>query len=160
MGMRNTKQAIRQNHGSIAMVAIIAGILFIQPINVWLSDQRWWRDITGQTPFYAVVVTSTDITPEGLRLSGEMRKRRCEFDGLSAYVLVDGTRYRTSLDTSPEDAERPGGNRPPAAGPQAWGPWLIKWVGRHPESWSIWVRHQCPGERVPQENLFAKGEWE
>ena len=143
----------------IAIPLMAAYALLIAPAANLISETRWWRDVTELTPFSNVVVSSQKIVPTGLELMGTMRKRRCEFLGLDAYVTLHGVRYRTAIDTKPEDAERPSGSRAPTRGPQAWGPWIIKWSVPVPQAWSIWARHKCPGEDTPETNLFARGEW-
>ena len=143
----------------VAVPLMAAYALLIAPAANMISETRWWRDATDLTPFSDVVVAHQQIVPTGLEISGTMLKRRCEYLGLDAYVTLHGIRYRTAIDTGPEDAKRPGGSRAPTRGPQAWGPWVIEWSGQVPQAWSIWARHQCPHEPVPEVNLFARGEW-
>ncbi|MFB2530725.1 hypothetical protein ACEYYA_00990 [Paracoccus sp. p3-h83] len=124
-----------------------------------IGETRLARDLLLRTPFLAVAVTESQVLPRGIKVSGHMVKRRCDYRALSAYVL-SGDRWRRALiDTSPEDAVAPGGNRPP--GSQSWGPWLIEVRGGVvPTAWRIFAHHLCPEDRgVAQVNLFAQGEW-
>lgn len=145
----------------LAVPLMLLYAFIISPLAREISSTRWWRDVSGQTPFYSVKVTVQDITPEGLRLMGYFVKRRCEFRGLTAYVRVDGIKHRARVDTSKEDGGRPY-SRPPASGLQAFGPLEILWpmTRPKPDQWSIWARHMCPGETITQTNLFAKGLWQ
>ena len=123
-----------------------------------IAESRAWRDLTGQTPFHSVTVTRSSLTPRGAELSGEMVKRRCEYAGLSAYVMIGPAWVRARIDTRPEDAVRPPGDRPSLPQAQLWGPWVIEWRGPpDPSGWAIYAHHRCPDG--PQVNLFAAGIW-
>ncbi|MER5171577.1 hypothetical protein [Thioclava kandeliae] len=156
------KGAIRANRLPIYVLAAIAVLAVAEPWIRQAQSSRAWRDFTGQTPFVAVTVTAQNVTPEGLQLMGDMIKRRCEYRGLAAYVIIGGKGYRTVVDTSPEEELRPPGSRPPNRRAQPWGPWEIKWSAEKaiPESYELWAYHQCPGEKTVQTNLFASGKWE
>ncbi|WP_406735900.1 hypothetical protein [Thioclava sp. GXIMD4215] len=156
------KGALRANRLPIWVLAVIIVLAVAEPWIRQAQSSRAWRDFTGQTPFVSVSVTGASVTPEGLQAMGDMVKRRCEYRGLAAYVIIGGTSYRAVVDTSGEDDLRPPGSRPPNRLRQPWGPWLIVWSAEKaiPERYELWAYHQCPREKVVQVNLFASGDWE
>ncbi|WP_406870273.1 hypothetical protein ABEB22_10825 [Thioclava sp. 'Guangxiensis'] len=156
------KTAIRANRLPIWVLAAIIVLAVAEPWIRQAQSSRPWRDFTGQTPFVAVTVTAQNVTPEGLQLMGDMVKRRCEYRGLAAYVVIGGTSYRAVVDTSAEEELRPLGSRPPNRLKQPWGPWEIVWPAAKaiPERYELWAYHQCPREKTVQVNLFASGKWE
>ena len=125
-----------------------------------LTETRVARDLLLRTPFYGVVVTESSASVHHITLRGYMTKRRCEYRGLTAYVLDGDLWRRAVLDTSPEDGVSPTGNRPPGA--QWWGAWhiLARPSMAVPRAWRIFAHHLCPEDGgAAQVNLFAEGEW-
>tara|TARA_R110000868_G_scaffold256200_1_gene512909 strand:- start:36 stop:566 length:531 start_codon:yes stop_codon:yes gene_type:complete len=171
------KKAIKDFFGIIVHgcgVAFIAQIGLVQFDTV--TSSRIYRDLTEQTPFYDVEVYASQIEPRGLEVWGEMKKRRCEFGDLRAFVTFDdGPRQRAIVDTSAEDAKGATGNRSPSKDAQAWGPWSITRSDVTPDGWDIYAGHWCefvdatgqglsnPTSGYPllqyESNLFASGDW-
>lgn len=144
-----------------------------------VTASRMYRDLYGITPFYDVQVYRSVMSPGGISIFGEMKKRRCEFSDLLAFALTDGgPRVRAHISTSAEDARGVTGNRAPSANAQTWGPWFISWPSEEatPDAWDIHAGHWCPvvdvaGEPVVnnitgeprtayETNQFAHGAWE
>lgn len=156
--MTETLEAIRRN-AALTLVGCIALLLgALHPLLDRLGETRAWRDLAARTPFHSVTVTVADLVPGGAVLAGEMVKRRCAYRGLSAYIHAAGVWQRAQIDTAPEDARRPPGDRPAVPGAQLWGPWVILWQSPPvPVEWAIYAHHACP--EGLQVNLFARGAW-
>ncbi len=157
--MINTRAALRQN---FAMIVLLLTVMVISGFSAaWdaLSGKRWFRDITMQTPFYSVTAEAEPVDG-GLAVRGTMVKRRCEYQGLRAYVVrANGLRLPVALDVSPETDVWGGGSRPPSEMAEVWGPWVISApLFGHAAGWEIFAFHLCPNGRV-QVNLFAAGPW-
>jgi hypothetical protein len=118
-----------------------------------ITESRQWRDLTMSTPFYDVRLLSMNLKPEGLEISGTFIKRRCIFHDASAYVKIDDTWYKTTMD------DHTSNNRAPLKEPQRWGPRVILWSGLKPSYWVLEVEHKCPDETDPESNLFISGAW-
>lgn len=156
--MMHLREAIARGRVYLAVILIVLAWPAVAASWQHLSESRAWRDLTGRTPFHSVTVTRSALTPRGAELAGEMVKRRCEYLGLSAYVRVGEAWSRAVLDTSPEDAHRPAGDRPSMPEAQLWGPWLVVWQAPPtPSRWSIYAHHRC--REGLQVNLFAAGDW-
>lgn len=131
-----------------------------------LNEQRWFRDVTQQSPFHSVALLSSVVNPmeNSITVRGTMVKRRCQFDSLTGYITDnEGIRHRVFVNTEPEEIMTGiTGNRPPSDEAETWGPWLLTFIVAQelrPVSWEIWAHHLCPtGSRI-QANLFAEGEW-
>lgn len=157
----HSKEAYRRS-AHLRWIIFIIGILSFMPtVYLKLEDNRTYRDLIGITPFYGVTVDSQQMVSDGLLVTGTMIKRRCTFDGLSAYVTTKAGRFRVSVDTAPEDGQRPAGNRPPSPLPQLWGPWRIDFEGviDPVTHWQIFAHHDCPERTTIADNLFAEGDW-
>ncbi|QBR35770.1 hypothetical protein ETW23_06045 [Leisingera sp. NJS201] len=119
--MINTRAALRQNLTMIVLLLMVAVISGFSAAWDAFSGKRWFRDITMQTPFYAVTVEAEPVSG-GLVVRGTMVKRRCEYQGLRAYVVqASGLRFPVALDLSPETDVWGGGSRPPSEIAEAWG---------------------------------------
>lgn len=149
----------------IVGASLAAFILIAQFTVGYLSEQRWFRDITFQTPFYNVTVNSVvlDADTNTVTLSGWMSKRRCEFRSLTGYVTdSNNERHRVYVNTTPEDILTGiTGNRPPSKQVERWGPWEITFSveGYDAVNWEVWAHHRCPNFATVQSNLFASGKW-
>lgn len=157
--MINTRAALRQN---LAIIVLLLAVVVVSVFSAaWdvLSGKRWFRDLTMQTPFYAVTAEA-EAVDGGLAVRGTMVKRRCKYQGLRAYVIrASGVRMPVPLDLSPETRVWGGGSRPPSDIAEAWGPWVISApLSGRAAAWEIFAFHRCPdgGEQV---NLFAAGRW-
>ena len=156
--MIHLREALARGRAYLAIICVVLAWPIITSVWHHVGESRVWRDLTGQTPFHSVTVTRSAQMPRGAELSGEMVKRRCEYAGLSAYVRVGAAWERAVLDTRPEDARRPTGDRPSLPEAQLWGPWVIVWgAPDEPSRWSIYAAHRCP--QGLQVNLFASGGW-
>jgi len=157
--MINTRAALRRNFVMIVLLLAMAAVSGFPAARDALSEYRWFRDITMQTPFHAVTAEA-ELVDGGLAVRGTMVKRRCEYRGLRAYVVrADGLRVPVALDESPETEVWGGGSRPPSRAAEAWGPWVISAPGYgRAAKWQIFALHLCPDGRV-QVNLFAAGPW-
>ena len=157
--MINTRAALRQN--LLMIVLLLVAMVISGSSAAWdaLSANRWFRDITMQTPFYEVTVEAKPVAG-GLVVRGTMIKRRCTYQGLRAYVVrASGLRLPVAPDLSPETDVWGGGSRPPSELAEAWGPWVISApVFDHASGWEIFAFHLCPNGRV-QANLFVAGPW-
>jgi hypothetical protein len=157
--MINTRAALRRNFVMIVLLLTMAAISGFPAARDALSEYRWFRDITMQAPFYAVSAEAEPVDGS-LTVRGTMVKRRCEYQGLRAYVVrADGLRMPVPLDVSPETEVWGGGSRPPSEIAEAWGPWVISAPGHgRAERWEVFAFHRCPNGRM-QVNLFADGPW-
>lgn len=135
-----------------------------------LIEQRWFRDVTGQTPFHSVALLRSVVNPieNSITVSGTMIKRRCQFQSLTGYITDhEGIRHRVVVNTEPEEILTGiSGNRPPSNEAETWGPWLLSFAVEvvveqqlTPISWEIWVHHECPTRPNKQSNIFAWGDW-
>jgi hypothetical protein len=143
----------------LLMFALIIGTVPV--VSAKIMETRTFRDAFAITPFHSVVVDEQIVTPEGLIVKGHMIKRRCFYQDQSAYVrLSTGKTVWVYTDVAIDpNAHR--GSRPPSDLAQEWGPWLIKAnMNELPVSYEIWIKHECPNEPHPQDNLFASGRWE
>ena len=156
--MTHVRRTLRQSRIYLLIILAVLAWPALTEAGRRIAESRAWRDLTWQTPFHSVVVTRASLTTRGAELSGEMVKRRCEYAGLSAYVLIGHAWVWARIDTRPEDAMRPPGDRPSLPQAQLWGPWVIEWRGPpDPSEWAIYAHHRCPdGAQV---NLFAAGDW-
>lgn len=157
--MINTVTALRRNLGVLALLLAVIAISGFSTAWDAMSGERWFRDITMQTSFHAVTAEAEPVSG-GLAVRGTMAKRRCEYQGLRAYVLrADGLHVPVELNLSPETEVWGGGSRPPSVAAEAWGPWIISTPGHgRAVRWEVFALHLCPDGRV-QENLFAAGPW-
>ncbi|SEN59845.1 hypothetical protein SAMN04488011_1059 [Palleronia pelagia] len=157
--MEKTRVAVRKSLTPFVLVALIVGYAWTER----LPEYRWYRDLMGMTPFSEVSVSAQEIARGGLVVQGWMRKDRCEFDHLTAYVIRnDGSRAWAPLDVSPEHGVWRGGNRPPSDRIETWGPWVIvRPETIEPTGWEILVTHtNCPRGPARQTNTFAAGDWQ
>lgn len=157
--MNNTRASLRNN---LPMIGILLAVTIISGLSaMWdsMSDRKWFRDLTLQTPFHGVSAQAQPV-PGGLAVRGTMIKRRCEYQGLLAYVVRgNGLRVPVALDVSPETDVWGGGSRPPSETAETWGPWvIIAPLNGHAAGWEIFAVHLCPDGRT-QVNLFAAGPW-
>lgn len=129
-----------------------------------LESKRWYRDLTGLTPYKDVKVYSQTVSEDGIAITGELTKMRCYFNRLYAYVTFNNGRVKRRvfmLDANgvvmtPVN----GSNRPASKVPEAFGPWTISNGGFQPDGWEIYTRHErCESEPHEQDNLFMSGEW-
>ena len=156
--MIHLREALARGRAYLAIICVVLAWPIITSVWHHAGESRVWRDLTRQTPFHSVTVTRSALTPRGAELSGEMVKRRCEYAGLSAYVQVGPAWKRAALDTSPEDASSPTGDRPSLPEAQMWGPWVVVWAAADtPAKWAIYAHHRC--SEGMQINLFADGGW-
>lgn len=157
--MNNTRASLRQNFAMILMVLAIFCLAMASSVWDGLSANRWFRDITWQTPFHGVTA-EVQRTDGGVLVRGTMVKRRCHYMHLRAYARLEtGLRLPTAVDDSLEADVWGGGSRPPSKLPEAWGPWLIADPAfGTPERWELFAFHTCPNGRV-QVNLLAHGPW-
>lgn len=126
-------------------VLFIAQFLAVQFDTV--TQSRVYRDFYGITPFYDVAVYGSIMSPNGISVFGEMKKRRCEFADLLAFAeREDYPRVRVHISTSAEDARGVTGNRTPSTNAETWGPWFISWAAEEPtpDGWAIYAGHWCP----------------
>jgi len=165
MAMDKTKHALQKNACMVGAMIFLFFITSWPNIQAELAEQRWFRDIRGLTPFSEVVTGWSVVTDDGLLVGGSMKKDRCTFVQGSqvGYVRIEGKpKQSVFVDLTPEDILTGvvGQSRPPSNDPEAWGPWLIRWVGAPPLDWEIFVRHKdCPTPPRNQTNLFASGAW-
>ena len=157
----HSREAYRRTAYLRWIIAVLVVLIYLPGIYITLEESRTYRDLIGITPFYRVQIADQVLVPDGILVSGSMIKRRCEFDGLSAYVTTAAGRFRAQVNTRPEDRLRPTGNRPPSPDAQLWGPWLISAdVMLHEiTAWEIYARHICPENNGVSDNLFARGPW-
>lgn len=159
MPMENTQTSMKKNFPVLLVCMGLFMFLQLPALNTRLSEDRWYRDIMGITPFDSVVLHDSLLIEDGIVLSGEMRKVRCEYSSLIAYATFnDDPRQRALIDDSEEGFE---GSRPPSEFTEKWGPWTIHWYGTiQPDGWEIFAQHvKCPNEPVNQVNLFLEGTW-
>ena len=92
-----------------------------------------------------------------------LKKRRCQFSSLVAYIVDNkNIHYRVPLNTEAESNIRIEKDRPPSSDKQSWGPWAIKTTSTvpYPKKFKIFVKHvNCPTEPNTQKNLFVEGNW-
>lgn len=148
------------------LMAIFVACLAVGPVQNALSyvyETRAYRDMTLSTPFYQVIPDQQTVSQDEreITLHGTFIKRRCTFVSLSAYLYdAKGVGHLVTVDTDAESKARPRGNRQPSDKPQEWGPWTIEsYTMEKPITYEIWVRHTCPEDSAPQENLFISGVW-
>lgn len=68
--MHNLRQAMRQNGLFVAVAVLLCLMAMASPMHHHLAESRFWRDLTGQTPFTHVVVEQVTATAQELVLSG------------------------------------------------------------------------------------------
>lgn len=166
--LRAEKTTRNRDDYKVLLVGAIIGffILVGQFTMTALNEQRWFRDVTAQTPFHSVALLRSVVNPmeNSITVSGTLVKRRCEFQSLTGYITDDeGIRQRVFVNTRPEEIITGiSGNRPPSDEAERWGPWLLTFVvdsGVKPVSWEIWAHHNCPNRPLIQSNIFAWGDW-
>ena len=159
--MINTRNIARRNRPLVLVVLVTVLLMQWPYLSARLSQDRWYRDLTGLTPFRDVQVYGSATEQDGIVVWGEMVKERCWFRSLTGYVYFDDRlRRRVRIDTSVEDARSTTGNRPPSPLAETWGPWKLVWKGDTPTRWEIFAAHdRCPTGPVVQQNLFASGPW-
>lgn len=159
--MSNLRSTMRHTRPYLLIFAVSLALVAMQALSHMLAESRTWRDLTGQTPFHSVTVDDVSLDDLALSVSGTMIKRRCDIVRLSAYVVrSSGVAVRVAIDTAPEDATRPQGNRPALPDAQYWGPWVLRPLDVDPpQAWSIYAHHNCPDETTESVNLFASGDW-
>lgn len=163
--MEHTIKALKKNGSMSIIVTIIALVLIassiIERYEPRLAENRWYRDLTHITPFHSVKLHSSKITDYGLKISGEMIKRRCEFEGVQAYAVFENApREAIFMDTAMEDKERPKGNRPPSKESELWGFWRLYYDGETPLRFEVFANHtNCNSNPTDQSNLFIYGNW-
>ena len=163
--MNNTKSALMTNAPMFFAMVFIGFIIAWPQIEATLSENRWYRDMRGLTPFSLVQVTQSEVIEGGIVVHGVMRKDRCDVipELIRGRVTFEGgPSKRTTVDTSPEDriTGLVGLSRAPSDVVETWGPWVIRWDGPKPDGWQINVTHEnCPTPPYDQTNLFAEGPW-
>ena len=174
--LRAEKTTKNRDDFKVLLVGILFGFLILISFTTLslLNEQRWYRDLTGKTPFSDVIVTSQVVVNNSITVTGEMIKHRCEFESLTGYIsytdIVNGgvERGRVFVNTKPEDLiTGVTGNRPPSDELENWGPWLMtlsldeRNLAQMGEilGYEIWATHKCPTPPYHQSNLFAEGEW-
>lgn len=157
--MHNTVEALRKNKAMIGLLAIVIACGAFSANWDRLSEHRWFRNLTLQTPFHSVS-REYMLAGETLVVRGSMVKRRCTYGFLRAYVRSEeGPRRPAKIDDTPESSLWGGGSRPPSKAPEAWGPWHLDYFSDEPPNeWEVWVFHECP-DGTTQWNLFTYGQW-
>jgi hypothetical protein len=169
-----------RNHDDFKVLTfgiVVAVMILVLPLfNAIGLEKRWYRDLTGVTPFSNIEVLYSVVSEDEqhIMVGGTMSKDRCEFNfdvtNPVAYVTGQyGLRHRLTVDTSPEDhlTQVFNTSRPPSSGPETWGPWVIdksdvRIFGGSLKAtqWEIFVYHnKCPRGPEEQVNLFAEGPW-
>lgn len=147
---------------SLLIFAAMAWLIWPALWNGYLMQSRGFTDALNLTPFRDVEVFGQVLDDRGLTIAGSMVKVRCEFRSLSAYTFGPLNRAnRATIDTTPEDTIRPGGNRPYLREAQLWGPWRItpSVDALPPVRWEIFAHHRCAGSPTEVVTLFAAGNW-
>lgn len=174
--IRAEKTTRNRDDYKVLLVGVIFGVFILvsQVTYGMLIDQRWFRDVTGITPFHSVKVMSQAVVDDSITVTGELVKRRCTFDSLTGYIIYDDLmsedldRQRVFVNTRPEEILTGiTGNRPPSDEAENWGPWLMTLTLSTEnlshkgdiKGWEIWAHHSCPTRPVKQSNLFAEGLW-
>lgn len=154
----NIRVSLKKNYPVVIAALVFLAVMEIPLITGMLHENRWYRDMMNITPFHNEAVHTSKITDEGIELTGELVKRRCTFYDLIGYVTFED-QPKQRVEVIPESNK---GSRPPSEDAEAWGPWLVAYVGKPvPDGWQIYVDHiKCPTPPKSQTNLFIKGEWE
>lgn len=74
--MDSLKQAMRQNGPFVVVAGLLCILAAMQPVFERVGESRVWRDLTGQTPFRDVRITSVSATELEITLSGTFVKAR------------------------------------------------------------------------------------
>ncbi|RAK24118.1 hypothetical protein ATI53_1001225 [Salipiger aestuarii] len=138
----------------LAAMILLAGIAWAERRKI--TESRAWRDVRGLTPFHNVTVDRAEVQGSDLRVWGGLEKRRCEKIGHVAYTSAAGGQRFVAGFRSEEPKETPD-DRPPVAGPQAFGPWVFTALYGAPDHVSFWALHRCP-EGI-QYNLVFRIPW-
>jgi len=163
--MNNTKSALLSNAPMFFAMVFLGAIMAWPQVEATIAENRWYRDMRGLTPFSLVEVTHSEVIEGGIVIHGVMRKDRCTVipDLITGKVIFDDApSQRTAVDTSPEDRITGlyGVSRPPSELIEVWGPWVVRWNGKTPDGWQVYVTHEdCPTPPYDQTNLFAFGPW-
>ena len=155
--MHNLRQAVRQNGLFVAVAVLLCLIAMASSLRHHLAESRFWRDLTGQTPFAHVVVEQVTATARELVLSGTLVKTRdCKTLGAPvAQVVRANVAYAARFHAT--EATGTPASRPPGPLPQAFGPWIISSPIPWPERVRLYRTHLCSGEA--QTNLVFEIPW-
>ena len=166
--IRSVKRTRNSDDVKVLLIGVVLGIIIlVSPVVAnSLQEQRWYRDVSGSTPFRGATTDYTSVDDGSIAVGGFLIKRRCTFLGLSGYIVDrTGIRHPVHVDTSPEVAltgVEYGGSRPPSDDLESWGPWVLTQTSNisEPTGWEIYVDHgECPSPPVNQTNLFTSGAW-
>lgn len=121
-----------------------------------ISEQRWYRDLTRQTPFHSVVIDRQVLSDGGMVLTvdGHFTKRR-ECVPIPP-VAVQTYHGSGSAEPAGFVSRQPGDaiNRPPLDGSQAFGPWDLIALSPDPLEASVWIWHKCSDGKFQYNQLF------
>lgn len=154
----------RLDMGNIALLALVGFMAFQTMVTaayrslvyVAIEHSEVARELLGVTPFRGLVVTRTELTPDGLLVWGQVIKLGCKRASIFAYTKdADGTLH-FAVFASQEDTPPPA-PRPALPWPQAWGPMLIRPLHKsEPIAAAIVVAlHDCPDPTRAGETLLV-----
>lgn len=152
--MDSLKQAMRQNGPFVVVAGLLCILAAMQPVFERIGESRLWRDLTGQTPFRDVRITSVSATELEITLSGTFVKARdCRTVGSAvAQVIVEGVAYPADFRVGETAATPP--SRPVGSHPQVFGPWIITSPISWPDEARMYRTHNCGG-RIQTNEVFA-----
>lgn len=156
-----TKDAMGRAVKPALLVILLGVVVALDPLWQRVNDSRWWRDLTGQTPFRDVEITAVSATRLELRVSGWLTKvHDCTPIGAPiVHVIKDG-----KVAFAVFSADEPEGTPPSRAAsgrPTPFGDWVITSSVPWPDRAVMYRTHDCDGNRQTNEVFdipWPKGE--
>lgn len=155
--MCNLKTMLYRNRFIFAFMAFTMAYVFAMSVQAVVSETRYWRDLTGKTPFRNVQVLQVEAHGLVLSVSGTLQKVRCESIGTFAYVRTYGDVLVPAVFSANRESPQTPTNRPASDLPQDFGPWDIISPIFMPKSGLIFKAHRCPEGLTT--NLLLEANW-
>lgn len=155
--------AVKDFAHRVSIGLIIAGLLFLTGVARYgaleLSESRWWRDITHQTPFGNVHVLTAKAAAHTLTVTGSLEKLRpCHTVGPPTIAIIkDDRAFFGWFDASLEPKDTPE-SRPVIGLPWEFGPWVFHSTVPWPSSAIMLRTHDC-GPNDQQSNVVMHVDW-
>lgn len=155
--MTEAQRFVSNYRTSMIFVLVVVGWSLMQPLLTRVEESRWWRDLTRQTPFRDVVITSVSATELEIQIQGTLVKdRECAtFGPVIAQIVKNGIAQPAEFHTS--EASNTPHSRPKMDIPQRFGPWIITSPIPWPDRAMVFRSHECSGEL--QTNMVLSVQW-
>lgn len=153
-----TARAVHKSLDMVTIILVLAGLVVAWPYIERAQSSRWWRDLTGQTPFSDVEFQIVRATAQEVWVSGLLTKHRADCETVGPPIVAlekSGVGFFGRFETR-ETKDTPS-SRPAMDVPQEFGPWVIQSPLPMPDHATLLRRHRCGA--AYQTNTVLEFDW-